>query len=335
MDILIIGAAGMVGRKLAERLSRDGQLGGSALGKLVLADVIEPLAVPSAGSASSASSADLPIETMTIDLSEPGAVTTLLEHRCDVIFHLAAIVSGEAESDRHKGYRINLDGTRALFDGIAALHEQDGYTPRVVFTSSLAVFGAPLPDAIGDDFLCSPLTSYGTQKAMGELLLADYTRRGLLDGIGLRLPTVCIRPGKPNLAASGFFSGILREPINGRRAVLPVGDEVRHWFASPRAAVEFLLHASTLPGKRIGPRRNLNLPGLSATVGEQIAALERVVGADAVKLIERKPDPVVASIIAGWPESFDPQRAIQLGFVVESSFDEIIQVYLDDEMSAV
>jgi nucleoside-diphosphate-sugar epimerase len=172
-----------------------------------------------------------------------------------VIFHLAAIVSGEAVADFDKGYRITLDGTRYLFDAIRKVG--DGYKPRVVFTSSIAVFGAPFPDAIPDEFHHTPLTSYGTQKAIDELLLADYTRRGFMDGIGIRLPTICVRPGKPNKAASGFFSGIIREPLAGHEAILPVSEDVRHWHASPRSAVNFLVHAAGLDGAAVGTRRNL------------------------------------------------------------------------------
>ena len=178
-----------------------------------------------------------------IDLSAPGAAARAVAARPDVIFHLAAIVSGEAEADFDKGYRINLDGTRALFEAIRQEGLRAPYTPRVVFTSSIAVFGAPFPEAIGDEFFTTPLTSYGTQKAIGELLLNDYSRRGFFDGIGIRLPTICIRPGKPNEAASGFFSNILREPLAGRRRCCRWAEDVRHWFASPRAAVGFLLHA--------------------------------------------------------------------------------------------
>ena len=169
-----------------------------------------------------------------------------------MIFHLAAVVSGEAEADLEKGYRVNLDGTRALFDAVRKSNA--GYRPRVVFASSIAVFGEPFPDVIGDDHCTTQLTSYGTQKAMGELLLSDYGRRGFLDGIGLRLPTICVRPGPPNRAASGFFSSIIREPLNGEEAVLPVPDHVRHWFASPRAAVSFLVRAATLDRAEVGTR---------------------------------------------------------------------------------
>jgi nucleoside-diphosphate-sugar epimerase len=246
-----------------------------------------------------------------------------------VIFHLAAIVSGEAEADFEKGYRVNLDGTRRLFEAIRLAG--GGYRPKLVFTSSIAVFGEPLPEVIGDTYHLTPLTSYGTQKAICELLLADYSRKGFLDGIGIRLPTIVIRPGKPNKAASGFFSGILREPLSGQEAVLPVDDSVRHWFASPRAAVGFLLHAAELDTAPLGQVRTLTMPGLSATVGEEIEALRRAAGDSAVELIRREPDAAVAKIVAGWPGNFDAGRAEALGFTAETSFDEIIRAHIEDE----
>jgi nucleoside-diphosphate-sugar epimerase len=322
MHILIIGAAGMVGRKLTDRLVDSG-LDGKAVEKLTLVDVIPPSAP--AGFKGKA-------ETLTADLSQPGESEKLVAGRPDVIFHLAAIVSGEAEADFDKGYRINLDGTRYLFEAIRQEGLRSPYKPRVVFTSSIAVFGAPFADKIEDTFVSAPLTSYGTQKAIGELLLSDYSRKGFFDGIGIRLPTICIRPGKPNKAASGFFSNILREPLSGQEAVLPVAENVRHWHASPRAAVGFLLHAATLDLEKVGPRRNLSLPGLSATVGEQIEALRRVAGEKAVKLIRREPDAVIQKIVAGWPSDFNPARAIALGFRAESSFDDIIRVHIEDEL---
>ena len=241
MHILIFGAAGMVGRKLTERLAKDGGLGGREIAKATLHDVVEPQAP---------ANAPFKVRTVSSDFAEPGEAEKLVAERPDVIFHLAAIVSGEAEADFDKGYRINLDGTRHLFDAVRKIG--DGYRPRLVFTSSIAVFGAPFPEAIGDEFFLTPLTSYGTQKAIGELLLADYSRRGFFDGIGIRLPTICVRPGKPNKAASGFFSGIIREPLAGEEAVLPVAEDVRHWHASPRSAVNFLIHAATID---TGPRR--------------------------------------------------------------------------------
>ena len=323
MHILIIGAAGMVGRKLAERLARDGSLGGSAIEAMTLVDVVTPQAP--AGFAGK-------VALETADLSTPGEAERLVAGRPDVIFHLAAIVSGEAELDFDKGYRINLDGTRYLFDAIRIAHGQDGYRPRVVFTSSIAVFGAPLPYPIPDEFHTTPLTSYGTQKAICELLLSDYSRRGFFDGIGIRLPTICIRPGKPNAAASGFFSNILREPLVGREAVLPVPDDVRHWHTSPRSAVGFLVQGATIDLDRVGPRRNLSMPGLSATVGEQIEALRRVAGEKAVALIRREPDEMIMKMVAGWAPGFEAKRARELGFTAETSFDEIIRVHIEDEL---
>lgn len=323
MHILIIGAAGMVGRKLTERLAKDGSLGGRPVEALTLVDVVAPDAP--AGFAGK-------VLRETADLSAPGIAETLVSTRPDVIFHLAAIVSGEAELDFDKGYRINLDGTRALFDAVRAANNADGYFPRIVFASSIAVVGAPLPYPIPDEFHLTPLTSYGTQKAICELLLSDYTRRGFFDGIGIRLPTVCIRPGKPNAAASGFFSSILREPLVGQEAVLPVSEDVRHWHASPRSAIGFLIHGATMDLEAVGPRRNLFMPGLSATVGEQIEALRRVAGDKAVKLIRREPNEMVMKMCAGWAPGFEAKRARALGFTAETSFDEIIRVHIEDEL---
>lgn len=323
MHILIIGAAGMVGRKLTQRLVKDGALGGRTVEKLTLVDVVTPERPQGfAGT----------VVAREGDLSASGEAEKLVEGRPDVIFHLAAIVSGEAELDFDKGYRINLDGTRYLFDAIRLAHDEDGYKPRLVFTSSIAVAGAPLPFPIPDDYHLTPLTSYGTQKAICELLLSDYSRRGFFDGIGIRLPTICIRPGKPNKAASGFFSNILREPLVGQEAVLPVSEDVRHWHTSPRSAVGFLIHGATIDLEKVGPRRNLSMPGLSATVGEQIEALRRVAGEEAVKLIRREPDEMIMKMVAGWAPGFEAKRATELGFTAEKSFDEIIRVHIEDEL---
>ena len=319
--ILVTGGAGMVGRKLVERLARDGVLGGEPIAQVSLVDVVEP------GRPAAAAFA---VDAVIGDLAEHGVAADLVSGRPDVIFHLAAVVSGEAEADLEKGYRVNLDGTRCLFDGVRAVG--GGYRPRVVFTSSIAVFGAPFPEVIGDDLCLTPLTSYGTQKAIGELLLSDYSRRGFFDGVGIRLPTICVRPGRANRAASGFFSSIIREPLNGEEAVLPLPDDTRHWHASPRAAVAFLLHAATIDTSALGERRCLTMPGVSVTVAEQIAALRRVAGDEAVRLIRREPDETVARIVAGWPRNFDARRAEALGFRAEANFDEIIRVYVEDEL---
>ena len=318
MQALIIGAAGMVGARLAASFAADP---GTITG-LTLVDVVTP----------KAPAGDLPATVGTLDLTDAAAVTAAVARRPDVIFHLAAIVSGEAEANFEKGYAVNFDGTRYLFEAIRA---QPDYFPRVIFTSSIAVFGAPFPEKIGDEFFTQPLTSYGTQKAMGELLLNDYSRRGFFDGVGIRLPTVCIRPGAPNKAASGFFSNILREPLSGKEAVLPVADTVRHWHASPRAAVGFLRHAMTMDTAALGPRRCLSMPGLSATVAEQIEALRRVAGDKAVALIRREPDETIMKIVSGWAENFDAGRAISLGFRADASFDAIIAQHVEDELGGV
>jgi len=316
--VLIVGGSGMIGRKLGERLGRDGVLG-RPIAHLTLADVVEP-----------ALQADFGVRTTVADLADPFAVRELVAGRPDVVFHLAAVVSGEAEADFNKGYRVNMDGTRHLLEAIRSLGS--GYRPRLVFSSSIAVFGPPFPDPIGDDQPAAPLTSYGTQKAVAELLVSDYSRRGFLDGISIRLPTICVRPGKPNLAASGFFSSIIREPLAGHAAVLPVPEDVRHWFASPRAAVGFLVHAATLDGDALGDRRALTMPGVSATVGEMIESLGRIGGPAAVELIRRVPDETIMRIVAGWPGRFDARRARELGFQAEADFDEIVHAHLEDEL---
>jgi D-erythronate 2-dehydrogenase len=323
MKVLMIGGAGMVGRKLAERLAKDGHLGGTAISGLTLYDVV---------AATHPAGAKFPVSIVIGDLPAPGETDKLVAAKPDVIFHLAAIVSGEAEQDFDKGYRINLVGTQNLLDSIRRTYDGAAKKPRLVFTSSIAVFGAPFPEKINDTFFTTPLTSYGTQKAIGELLLADYTRKGMLDGVSIRLPTICVRPGTPNKAASGFFSNICREPLAGKDAVLPVSDDVMHWHASPRAAVNFLLHAATIEGEKIGPRRNLTMPGLAVTVGQQIDALRRLGGEKIVARIKRVPDPFVQGIVAGWPRNFDASRAIGLGFKADASFDDILKVHLDDEL---
>ncbi|MFP9139107.1 D-erythronate dehydrogenase [Devosia sp. XGJD_8] len=322
MKVLVIGAAGMVGRKLVAALLASGRVGEQAITGLALADVIAP----------SAPASTIAITTSAADLSVPEVAERLVQDRPDLIFHLAAIVSGEAEADFEKGYRINLDGTRHLLEAIRLAGQAAPYRPRLIFTSSIAVFGEPLPAVIGDMQEHTPLTSYGTQKAICELLLADYSRRGFVDGVGIRLPTIVVRPGKPNKAASGFFSGIIREPLAGQEALLPVADTVRHWFASPRAAVGFLLHAAGMVTGLLGHQRNLTMPGLAATVADEIAALERVAGPRATALIRRQPDETIARIVAGWPQAFEAGRARALGFTADSSFDEIIRIHIEDEL---
>ncbi len=322
-QILIIGGGGMVGQKLTARLLSDG-LDGKPVADLHLVDMAFP---PDGGAGGTC---------QTGDIADPDVIHRMAASRPDVVFHLAAIVSGEAEADFDKGWRINMMSMWTLLEALRAEHVASGgaYVPRVVFTSSIAVFGAPYPDKISDTFLNAPLTSYGAQKATCELMLSDFSRKGFVDGIAIRLPTICVRPGKPNAAASGFFSGIIREPLNGLEAILPVPDSVRHWHASPRSAARFLTHAATLDTDRLEGRRALSMPGVSCTVAEQIEALRRYAGNDAVDLIRRQPDPVIMAIVAGWPRDFQPDRALSLGFEAEADFDEIIRIYVEDELQA-
>ena len=320
MNILITGAAGMIGRKLTERLASEGGLNGRPIDRLTLLDVVMP---------TTATRFTGKTDLVAADLSTPGEAARAIAHRPDTIFHLAGVVSGEAELDFDKGYRVNLDGTRALLEAIRATG--DGYRPRLVYTSSIAVFGAPFPESIPDDFHLTPLTSYGAQKAIGEALLADYTRRGFCDGVGIRLPSIVVRPGKPNKAASGFFSGIIREPLAGVEAQLPVSGAVVHTHASPRAAIGFLMHAAGLARDALGPRINLSMPGVCCTVAEQIASLRRIAGERVAARIRREHDPLVARIVDGWPQRIEARRARELGFKAESSFDEIVRIHIDED----
>ena len=321
MHILITGAAGMIGRKLAARLIADQELSGRSIDRLTLLDVSAP--PPPDRFAGR-------VDAFAVDIAEQTVVAEAIAGKPDVIFHLAGVVSGEAELDFEKGMRVNLDGSRVLFEAIRSVG--GGYRPRLVFSSSIAVFGAPFPKMIPDDFALTPLTSYGAQKAMIELMLADYTRRGFLDGVGIRLPNIVVRPGRPNKAASGFFSSIIREPLNGEEAVLPVADSVRNWHASPRAAVGFLIHGACFDSEKLKPRVNLTMPGVCCTVGEQIAALRRIAGDRVVSRIRRQPDAMIERIVAGWPSRFEARRAAAFGFAAETSFDEIIRIHIEDEL---
>jgi nucleoside-diphosphate-sugar epimerase len=320
MRILILGAAGMVGRRLIEALCAEARMEGQPIEAIDAFDVV---------------AAELPdcrgvtVNATAGDIADRATVEALVAKRPEVIFHLAAIVSGEAEADFEKGYRINLDGMHHLLEAIRKTGE--AYRPRLVFTSSIAVFGAPFEEKITDNFLCAPLTSYGTQKAISELLLSDYTRKGFVDGVAIRLPTIVVRPGKPNKAASSFFSGIIREPLAGQEAILPVDDEVRHWVASPAAAVGFLLHAATMDTDMLGPRRALSMPGLSVTIAEMIEALREVAGEEVAARIRREPDATIEKIVAGWPRDFDATRAAEAGFTADPDFASIIRAHIADE----
>lgn len=312
---LILGGGGMIGQKLAASLAgTDTQL------------TLFDRAFPSATTGTATQ--------ITGDIRDGEAMAALLQQRPEVIYHLASIVSGQAEADFDLGWDINVMAFWTFLEALRHEHQASGgsYCPRVIFTSSIAAFGGPYPDVIDDDFLTAPQTSYGAQKVTCEAMLTDVSRKGYADGLSLRLPTICVRPGKPNKAASGFFSGIIREPLSGQEAVLPVPESVRNWYASPRAAVGFLRHAAQVDTAQLEGRRALNLPGVSCSVGEQIEALREIAGEQAVALIRPEPDPDILAIVSGWPPRFNPARALALGFTAEPDFATIIRTYIEDDL---
>lgn len=321
MKILIMGGAGMIGQKLLNLILKKEEISNEKISEITLFDIID---------APYPQDTNILINSTSGDISDEKVSKNLISSRPDIIFHLAAIVSGQAEQEFDLGWNINAKGSWGLFEAIR--QQGEDYCPRLVFTSSIAVFGAPFPEKIPDDFFTTPLTSYGAQKAISELLLADYSRKNMVDGVSIRLPTICVRPGKPNLAASGFFSGIIREPLNGQEAILPVNTDVRHWHATPRAAAGFLIHAAEIDSSKLNDRITLNMPGLSVTVQEQIDALQSVAGSDVVKLIKHQPDPTIQKIVSGWARDFDTRRSIELGFKAETSFEEIIKTYIEDDL---
>ena len=321
MKILIMGGAGMIGQKLLNLILKKEEINNEKISEITLFDIID---------APYPQDAMISIKSTSGDISDEKVSKNLISSKPDIIFHLAAIVSGQAEQEFDLGWNINAKGSWGLFEAIR--QQGENYCPRLIFTSSIAVFGAPFPEKIPDDFFTTPLTSYGAQKAISELLLADYSRKNMVDGVSIRLPTICVRPGKPNLAASGFFSGIIREPLNGQEAILPVNTDVRHWHATPRAAAGFLIHAAEIDSSKLNDRITLNMPGLSVTVQEQIDALQSVAGSDVVKLIKHQPDPTIQKIVSGWARDFDTRRSIELGFKAETSFEEIIKTYIEDDL---
>ena len=319
--ILILGGGGMIGQKLAHHLAAKGFEGAKA--EIVSHDIAFP-------------ETPAPVaRQITGSVTDPDIMTTLAAERPEVIFHLASIVSGEAEVDFDKGWLVNMFPCWNLLQALRAEHDASNgsYRPRLVFTSSIAVFGGPYPEVISDEFLTVPQTSYGAQKAVCEQMISDFSRKGFVDGISIRLPTICVRPGKPNAAASGFFSGIIREPLNGQEAILPVEDTVMHSHASPRSAVGFLVRAATMDTGTLEGRRALNMPGVSCTVAEQIDALRDVAGNNVVALIKPQTDPLITRIVDGWPRKFEAKRATALGFTCEASFHDIIRTYIEDDLN--
>ena len=324
MKVLIIGAAGMIGRKLAESIAAAGKFGESSVSALQLADVVQP-------SPPTTCDAIDQITCESVDITAQSSIESLLEAQPDIIVQLAAIVSGESEMVFEKGYLVNLAGMQNLLEAIR--QKGQGYRPRLIFSSSIAVFGGNFPDVIGDDHIANPQGSYGVQKAVCELLVQDYSRKGYIDGLSVRLPTIIVRPGAANKAASSFYSGIIREPLNGEKAVLPVPRTVRHWFASPRAAIGCFHQAANLKAQQLQQLPAITLPGISATVQDLIDALERVAGPEASALIVDEADERIEKLVLGWPRAFDTKRAESLGFVADESIDSIVKIYIEDELN--
>src|SRR5215469_10029370 len=314
MRVVITGGCGFLGQRVALQLLARGDVD-----ELILFDNAPPaLPLPK----------DKRLRLETGDIADRAAVRHLISPGMDAVFHLAAVVSGQAETDTDLGYRVNLDGTRAVLEVCRAL----GTCPRVVFASSLAVYGGELPPMVGDATPLTPQTSYGTQKAIGELLVNDYSRKGFIDGRAVRLPTVVVRPGLPNRAASTFASSIIREPLSGREAICPVSPETVMALASPRGVVDALLRVDDLPGDVFGASRSLQLPGFSVAVGEMAAAVRRAGGAEAYARILWQPDPEVQRIIASWPQALHAPRAEALGFAADTGIDEVVQAFVEDDL---
>jgi nucleoside-diphosphate-sugar epimerase len=322
MEVLITGGAGFLGSKLARQLLARGTLAGPSgqpekISRITLLDQV------------AAQGFDDPrIAVMTGDAADAAVIAKALTPSVQSVFHLAAVVSGEAESDFDLGMRINLDATRILLEQA----RKNGNRPRVVFTSSVAVFGGDLPPKVLDTTPATPQGSYGAQKAMCELMVTDYSRKGFVDGRSLRLPTVTVRPGKANKAASSFASGIIREPLNGVVSVCPVPPDTKVWALSPRSTVHNLIHAHELDSAAFGSAGAVNLPGLTTTVGEMVAAMGRVAGAETMKLVEWKEDPAILKLVRTWPGDFVTARAEKMGFVHDANFDEVVKAYVEEEL---
>ena len=323
MRVVITGGAGFLGKKLALALQARGTLFGTdgtvqPLSEIVLFDVVEPEGLLR----------DPRLVVKTGDIGDPEQVRRVIGDDTQGVFHLAAVVSANAEQDFDLGYHVNLDGTRNVLEACRRLASP----ARLVFASSVAVYGGDMPDVLHDGTILTPQTSYGAQKAMGELMVGDYGRKGFVDGRALRLPTIVVRPGKPNLAASTFASSIIREPLVGEEVVCPVERDAEMYILSPRRVIESLIHGFELPHDALGPVRMLTLPGITVSVGQMVEALRQVAGDQAVERIRWEPNPTIQRIVAGWPRRFDAQRARELGFKADADMVEIIDAHVEDEL---
>ncbi|MEJ7739454.1 MAG: D-erythronate dehydrogenase [Chitinophagaceae bacterium] len=316
MRILILGGGGFLGRRLAKELIQNGGLVHGELVSLTMVDI-----------AFEDRLRDSRLEYVQADFSDEVTITNILQQQPDVIFHLAAIVSGEAEKNLELGMKINFHASLQILE----LCRKHAIHPRIVFASSCAVFGGDVSRVITDETAPKPRSSYGTQKAMVELLINDYSRRGFVDGRSIRLPTIAIRPGKPNAATSSFVSSIIREPLQGKKASYPVPPETPCWILSPKHVIKNFIHAANIDEKLLGDDRVINLPGLTISVMEMINSLEQITGTEVTKLISHEPDAFLQSIVLTWPPYFETLRAKKLGFVSDSSVEEIIRSYIAEE----
>ncbi len=317
MRVLILGGGGFLGRRLAKELIERGGLASNELSTLTLLDAVFPEEMPQ----------DPRLECITGDFSDEAVIGNILQRAPDVIFHLAAIVSGEAEKNLDLGMKVNFHASLQLLE----LCRKLAFHPRIVFASSCAVFGGDVSKVIFDETSAKPRSSYGTQKAMVELLMNDYSRRGFVDARSLRLPTIAVRPGKPNAATSSFVSGIVREPLHGKNASYPVSSETAVWIQSPRCVIQNFIHAANIEETLLGDDRVINLPGLTVSIQEMINSLSKITNPSVTKLISYEPDAFLQRIVLTWPPNFDTRRAIELGFLNDRSAEEIIRLYIDEE----
>lgn len=319
MRVVITGGAGFVGQKLAQALAKAGLLDAAKITELVLFDVVEPKKPEGA----------VKVTTKTGDIADRATVAALIGRETGAVFHLAAIVSGQAEAEFDTGMAINLDGTRWVLEACRSLPKP----VKIVFTSSVAVYGGSIPTPVPDHINLLPQTSYGTQKAIGEFLVNDFSRKGFVDGRSLRLPTVVVRPGRPNRAASTWVSSIIREPLQGQEAICPVGETIRMWCTSPRTVVKSLLHAYALPASAFGADRGLMLPGFVVSVREMVESLKRIAGAKVAARIKFEKDPAIAAIVDRWHADFAPKRALAMGFPADSSMDDLVRWFIEDDLA--
>lgn len=317
MNVLIIGGSGFIGQKLARRLAQKGELRGKPITRLRLADLNEPPTID----------APFPVESSACDITDRASADAAITAEDEVIYHLAAVVSAHAEADLDAGLQVNLFGVLNVLERCRALQSN----PVLVFTSSLAVFGGEVPDPIEDWTALNPQSSYGAQKAMGEFLVNDYSRRGLIRGRGFRLPTIAVRPGKPNRAASSFMSSIIREPLNGEEAICPVARDFLHYYLSPKRCVENLIRGAQLEQEALGQNVCMTMPGQTLTIGQMIDAMTEVTGPEPAKLIRWEEQPEIQKIVSTWRYDYRPEKALALGLEADANFQENVRYYLEED----